>query len=632
MDEMFKSILDNISEGVIVIDTEGRITNYNKKAKEIFGILQRSLVKHSGGSINEGDLVFISDNKIGVDDGNLDYKGLETIGIYDETIKKGDSILAFGIYKDKNNKYTSYKKVEKAKQSGYVELKGRYKNHTYNLGIDYVNRVLKIQVDDIDYHINYENSAGNMVIIRENQLIFCQQRGYTARGEEIKNILKGTSFRAKGEDVEDINPIGSFIFDIHERNEEMDSFYKCAVEKDINISNEFMNINGIATVSSIMPLYMNKEKFGAMIKIEDVTELKKIIEERNVLLKNLKEKEELLEDEKILKAFKSFDGISRHIRATKLMAYKSSKTNSTVLILGESGIGKGALAQEIHDLSPRRNNRFLHINCASLPEELLESELFGYEEGVFGNSKGSGKKGLLELASGGTLFLDEIGDMSLKTQAKVLNFLQEKSFYRLGGIEEIKVDTRIICATNKNLEEAIQEGSFREDLYYRINIIPIYIEPLRKRFEDIPIIVEKLIPRISERLGRNKVHITSEAMNKLVNYSWPGNVRELENILERAISLSDSDIIYSQNINLDNASNLEENIALDNVIEEKPLEKGLKKALEEAEKEIIIEVLKRNHGDGKEAINELQIGKTSFYDKIKKYNLKLEDYKEKDYI
>jgi len=377
-----------------------------------------------------------------------------------------------------------------------------------------------------------------------------------------------------------------------------------------------LNINGIATLSSIIPLYSEENKIGAILRVEDITELKEVIEERNVLLKNLKRTEKLLEDENIARSFKKFQGVSAHINDIKKIAYKSSKTDSTVLILGESGTGKSTLAEEIHNISNRKNNKFLHINCASLPESLLESELFGYEGGAFTNSRKSGKPGLFELANNGTVFLDEIGEMPLKIQGKLLNFLQNKTFYRIGGIEEIKVDTRIICATNKNLEQLIKEKEFREDLYYRINIIPIYIEPLRNRIEDIPLLVDKLIENLSKKLKKEPITMTREAMNKLMCLSWLGNIRELENVLERTISLNDSNVIYSKDILVYNTKN-----------ETKEINESLKVGLEEAEKKIIIHCLRAYKGNIKACLNILEVGKTSFYDKLKKYNININDYR-----
>ncbi len=617
MGEALNEILDNISQGVIVIDTEGIITTYNKKAKEIFGIFESTKISHKSDKLKKDDLVFIVDNKVGEDDGELDYKSFEKIGIYDKNLKKGDSILAFGIYKSSNNHVNeNYKIIEVSYQSGEVYLDGVYRGLKYRLSIDYSKKILEININDTIYSMNYRYAVGHMVIIRNNELVFYQSKGYTARNESLRYILEERVFREKGKNAQAINPIGDFIFNVHERNNEMDKFYRCATKEDNIVTNEFMNINGIATLSSIIPLYLEENKIGAILRVEDITELKEVIEERNVLLKNLKRTEKLLEDENIARSFKKFQGVSAHINDIKKIAYKSSKTNSTVLILGESGTGKSTLAEEIHNISNRKNNKFLHINCASLPESLLESELFGYEGGAFTNSRKSGKPGLFELANNGTVFLDEIGEMPLKIQGKLLNFLQNKTFYRIGGIEEIKVDTRIICATNKNLEQLIKEKEFREDLYYRINIIPIYIEPLRNRIEDIPILVDKLIKNLSKKLKKEPITMTREAMNKLMCLSWLGNIRELENVLERTISLNDSNVIYSKDILVYNTKN-----------ETQEINESLKVSLEEAEKKIIINCLRAYKGNIKACLNILEVGKTSFYDKLKKYNININDYR-----
>jgi len=617
MGEALNEILDNISQGVIVIDTEGIITTYNKKAKEIFGIFESTKISHKSDKLKKDDLVFIVDNKVGEDDGELDYKSFEKIGIYDKNLKKGDSILAFGIYKSSNNHVNeNYKIIEVSDQSGEVYLDGVYRGLKYRLSIDYSKKILGININDTIYSMNYRYAVGHMVIIRNNELVFYQSKGYTARNESLRYILEERVFREKGKNAQAINPIGDFIFNVHERNNEMDKFYRCATKEDNIVTNEFMNINGIATLSSIIPLYSEENKIGAILRVEDITELKEVIEERNVLLKNLKRTEKLLEDENIARSFKKFQGVSAHINDIKKIAYKSSKTDSTVLILGESGTGKSTLAEEIHNISNRKNNKFLHINCASLPESLLESELFGYEGGSFTNSRKSGKPGLFELANNGTVFLDEIGEMPLKIQGKLLNFLQNKTFYRIGGIEEIKVDTRIICATNKNLEQLIKEKEFREDLYYRINIIPIYIEPLRNRIEDIPLLVDKLIENLSKKLKKEPITMTREAMNKLMCLSWLGNIRELENVLERTISLNDSNVIYSKDILVYNTKN-----------ETKEINESLKVSLEEAEKKIIINCLRAYKGNIKACLNILEVGKTSFYDKLKKYNININDYR-----
>ncbi len=242
-------------------------------------------------------------------------------------------------------------------------------------------------------------------------------------------------------------------------------------------------------------------------------------------------------------SFEDIIGKSKQILQTKELAKKVAKSNSTILITGESGTGKEFFARAIHKHSSRSEQPFVGINCSAIPETLLESELFGYEGGAFTGAKKKGNPGKIELAHCGTLFLDEIGDMPLFLQSKLLRFLQEMAFTRVGGLSEKKVDVRVISATNKNIDCLIREGLFREDLYYRLNVVPIRVPPLRERPDDIPLLVESFLEVFNERFNKNIKGLTTEAIQFLIQYSWPGNVRELENIIEYAINFSDSEYI-----------------------------------------------------------------------------------------
>src|SRR5437016_3154247 len=213
-----------------------------------------------------------------------------------------------------------------------------------------------------------------------------------------------------------------------------------------------------------------------------------------------------------------------------------AKTNSTILLTGESGTGKGLVAQAIHYHSLRRERPFVALNCGALPETLLESELFGHMRGAYTGAD-SNKKGLLEVAEKGTIFLDEIGEMSAVMQVKLLRVLQERRFRRVGGLEELQADIRVIAATNQDLAKAIADGRFREDLYYRINVIPIALPPLRERREDIPLLAEHFLAKFAEQMGKPIAGISHEAGDLLVRHDWPGNIRELENVIERAVAL-----------------------------------------------------------------------------------------------
>ena len=248
-------------------------------------------------------------------------------------------------------------------------------------------------------------------------------------------------------------------------------------------------------------------------------------------------------------AFEGIIGQSASMKEIFRFIKQTGDTKATVLISGESGTGKELVARAIHQNSPRRNKPFIAINCAAIPETLLESELFGYEKGAFTNAS-ERKIGRFELADGGTLFLDEIAELSLNTQVTILRFLQEREFTRVGGSRTIKVDVRLISATNRNLEKALVEGKLREDFYYRINIIPLVIPPLRERKGDIPFLVSHFIEKVNAREGKGVRGISREALEMLANYSWPGNVRELENVVDRAVTLIDRDTIAVEHLPL----------------------------------------------------------------------------------
>jgi two-component system nitrogen regulation response regulator NtrX len=230
-------------------------------------------------------------------------------------------------------------------------------------------------------------------------------------------------------------------------------------------------------------------------------------------------------------------GKSAPIKSLKQQIQLAAPTNGWVLITGENGTGKEMVAKQIHLQSKRAEDPFVEVNCAAIPEELIESELFGHEKGAFTGAIAQ-KRGKFELANQGTIFLDEIGDMSLRTQAKILRILQEHKFERVGGTETIEVDVRVIAASNKSLEKEIQEGHFREDLYYRLNVIPFHVPPLRERREDLPILAKAFVEEFCAESGVKRKQITARAMNRLQAYAWPGNVRELRNLMERLVLMT----------------------------------------------------------------------------------------------
>jgi two-component system nitrogen regulation response regulator NtrX len=339
-----------------------------------------------------------------------------------------------------------------------------------------------------------------------------------------------------------------------------------------------------------------------LLTIKNALKQKKL-EEENVLLKEkVKDKYRLI-------------GESRAIKEIKKLIEDIAPTNGRVLITGENGTGKELVARLIHEKSLRRHKRFAEINCAAIPDELIESELFGYVKGAFTNAL-KDKKGKFLLADGGTLFLDEIGDMSLKTQAKVLRVIEEQRFEPLGSTESISIDTRIITATNKNLEIEIQRGTFREDLYFRINVIPIYVPPLRERKEDIPLLAKHFLEEFSEEYGRKPREFTNDAIEKLTRYSWPGNVRELKNLIERLVIIVKGDKITEKDIPV----LVEGRKGVENL-----LDLPYAEAKEVFEKTLILKHLRDNNWNIVKTAQSLGMERTTLYKKMKALGISQEE-------
>jgi len=321
--------------------------------------------------------------------------------------------------------------------------------------------------------------------------------------------------------------------------------------------------------------------------------------------------------------FNNIVGESQAIKKAKHVALKVSSSKSNVLLLGESGTGKELFAHAIHNESDRSHSPIIKINCGSIPSELFESELFGYESGAFTGAKKDGKPGKFELANNSTIFLDEIGDLPLSMQVKLLRVIQEKEFERIGSIRSQKIDVRIIAATNKNLEEMIKQKTFREDLYYRLNVINIHVPSLRERRDDIPSLAKYLMKKISLEMEIHVTNISDEAIMALSLYDWPGNIRELENSIERALNLVDKQsIIEISHLPFYITKLLLTNSPTDNVkTVQIDINGTLKDMYIDIEKKAIKAALVEFNGNKLRVANKLDISRTSLYQKLKLYNL-----------
>lgn len=337
----------------------------------------------------------------------------------------------------------------------------------------------------------------------------------------------------------------------------------------------------ILEISSHLVIFEGKEYICNFAR--DITERKRAQEALQNALKELESLKNQLHEEniylqneiKLSHNFEEIIGKSRQLHEVLKKVEQVAETDASVMISGETGSGKELIARAIHHISTRNNRPLVKINCAALPVTLIESELFGHEKGAYTGAFYR-KIGRFELAHGGTVFLDEIGDLPMEVQVKLLRFLQEGEFERLGSTDTIKTDVRIITATNRNLENAVQEGKFREDLFYRLNVFPIHVPPLRERSEDIPPLVNYFVQKFSKKIGRKIDRIPVNVMNSLTNYHWPGNVRELENIIERAVIISDKN-----------------ELRLGNWLSVDPpeLNRSKVKSLKEQEKEYILKIL-----------------------------------------
>lgn len=563
--ELLYNMVNSLCVGLLIINKNGIIDYLNEGALKILDLNRESALDKKVDKVIPNLKIsnFLKTNKKSKTH-TLKYKSMEIIAIEKPIINNGFVEGTFLIFQ----KLDSYKEFIRQFDD---EMEAAF--------------LLKTIMETTNDAIVYVNKEGYIEMISKPYADFLQVKREEVIGKHVRDVIENTR---------------------------MDVVIKTGVSEIA----EVQEINGNKMIATRIPVFVKENVVGAVGRVlfRDINELNALYMKISKIEKELN----LYKDEfkKVNSAKYSLDSIiseSKSMYKIKELTKRAAKTNSNVLILGESGTGKELFAHAIHSISRRSNAPFIKVNCGAIPYELLESELFGYEEGSFTGAKKGGKIGKFKAADGGTIFLDEIGDLPMNMQVKLLRVLQDKEIEKIGSNSSEKVDVRIITATNRDLEEMVSEGKFRLDLYYRLNVLTIKVPPLRERKDDIPILSEHLIQKISRRENIRVDRISDSALEYLKRYNWPGNVRELENILERAINFLDEETVIKP-------EHLPSKIT--GIMRKKKI-RSLKLTLEEVERQAIIDSLIFSNGNKTKAASILDISRTSLYEKIDKYNIEL---------
>lgn len=608
-------LMDSMNQGIIFVDESGTIKMCNRSAKESTGIVINAHASHESGRIQEGDIVIICDNSLGDDDGRIGKEELALLNIEDDEIKEGDMLIAVGVYKNKKIE-PKYKYLREHNLQMPMKLTLSYYGFRIAASIDTEKKETLITVNDQSYRLNYYSSVGNIVVIdgATGNIKFFQARGYSTRNEDAGNLLRGNSYIEKRTEDTEIDVEGKKFLDLFDQSALTDQLFAVLDGQSDRINNQIYEINKRPFICSMIPWngggaeLIQSARKGVFLVMRNAEHLDQLLDDRNEIIRQIEENDKKAvtgQSDYGEDAFSGFIGKSSKTKEVKYMAYKASKNKFNVIITGESGTGKSKLAREIHMLG-NPSAPFIEVNCNAIAPTLFESELFGYVGGAFTGAKSEGKVGFFEAADKGTIFLDEIGEIPLDTQVKLLQVLQNRIIYRVGSSKPVKVNVRVIAATNKNLEEEVAAGRFRQDLFYRINVFPIEIPPLRERKADLYLLLNQLLKKTCETYGMEMKQFSGQALQELISYNWPGNVRELENAIERAVTLCESNIIYPEHLRMGKG--------------QAPV--TMKEILAKEEARILEMTLLKYNGDKQKAMKELDMSKTVFYDKLKRYEIK----------
>ncbi len=618
-EELLAKITDLIDEGLILVDRNGMIRVYNDKARRIFRIDPPLGPGHGAGVVQRGDVVLLADNELGRDDGGMTAQDLAHLGIDPRGIIPGSSIVVCGRVGAPRGR--AVWQVGLTNQD--LAISTMVNGTNVRVALDGRRCQFSICVGDEEYPYRYQVAAAHLVVLDASTgaVKFYQTRGYTARREDARAVIQGEPFRAKGDDLPRLNLLNRHILEVHPEGVGIKGMMEMlAGSQDVGYSRREYEINGWPVRCSLHPLEDDGQVIGAVLLVEDITELKLISSELDQAVALVSKLEK--QAQSTLVKPEGFSGLIGHhpkFMQALTMAARATQSSSTVLLLGDSGTGKGLLARAIHDQSPRRAGPFIYVNCAAIPETLLESELFGYEEGAFTGARRSGKPGSFEMAHRGSIFLDEIGELSLPLQAKLLHVIQNKTMRRVGGVDEIRSDTRIIAASNRNLEAMVREGGFREDLFYRLNVLPIRLPSLCERGDDLLELAVSLLPKVCETVGVGPKQLTQEVMQALMSYQWPGNIRELENVLERCVNLAEGELVCLQHLP-EMIQEAFEGGASGGWCDVKRVG-SLDQMVNELEHHALVLALTQTHGNKHEAQRLLGLKRSAFYDKLKRHGM-----------
>lgn len=561
--DIMQVINDNINIGIIIVSFDKKIIKINNSAKKILKLKSKELKNR-----------FIAEVFPELDIDRVIYSGAKEKGVRIQ--RKGKELIVDKLPLS----------IEKESIGAIVLI---YDNTDYKSVLEELNKernvreILNTILEIVYDGITVVDSNGIIIMISKAYAEFLEVDREAAIGKHVTEVIENTRMHI-------------------------------VAKTGIAEVAQLQKIKGRYMIATRIPIIKEGKVQGAVGKV-----LFRNIKDFNSLYKKVRKIEKdaemyggyVKESNTATYSFSNIIGNSKKLEEAKNVARKAALTNSNVLLKGESGTGKELFAHAIHNASDRAHGNFVKVNCAAIPVDLLESELFGYEKGSFTGANKEGKIGKFELADGGTIFLDEIGDMPLYMQAKLLRVLQEKEVERIGSVVTKRIDIRVVAATNRNLENMVKSGEFREDLYYRLNVVTINIPPLRERPEDIVTLTSFLIDKICNKLDKKISGISTKAMNYMKKYRWEGNVRQLENVLERAINI----VEYGGEIGLEH---LPQDI-MENIIE-KPIEK-LEDTLNKAEKEAILDALRVFNGNKTKVAKALNISRTTLYEKMTKHNI-----------